>query len=105
MIDGLMRRRLDLLWQQYSQASEGEPFLLDGELVASDAGYQDHYGDDYYDVLLLDVHFLEDRDGAVREATDHRSYGVGNMKPYWLTDEGRRLLFDAGYPIEPPREP
>jgi hypothetical protein len=98
-------RRLALLWQQYSQAPEGSPFVLDGEQAAREAGYKDLYKDAYYYVLQLDVNRLRYRDGAVREATHHRSDGLSGITPYWLTIEGQKLLFKVGYPIDPPKEP
>jgi hypothetical protein len=91
LIDNLMRRRLALLWQQYSRTPEGTPFVLDGEQVARDAGNPNHYADTYYNVLLLDIDLLTGQDRAAREATDHPSYELQGITPYWLTDDGRRL--------------
>jgi hypothetical protein len=94
--ENLKRRRLNLLWHAYQlsgPAPSGRRVLtLEGQ-PAHNAGYTDDR------VLNFDIYQLEQEDGAVEAAIDHRSYGFAGYNPYYLTDEGRRMLA-AGYPLD-----
>jgi hypothetical protein len=99
--DNIKQRQLHLLWTAY-QSSDSKPALVLDGTVAREAGYVDVFGEAQYTrVLDMDVKGLED-DGAVEEATDHPAYGQysGGFTPYWLTDKGRHMLVDGGYPID-----
>ena len=50
-------------------------------------------------VLAFDIDQL-DKEGAIVEATDHRTSELLDITPYWLTGKGRQMLHEAGYPIE-----
>ena len=99
MIDNLKRRRLDLLWHAYHSSSEEHALVFNGP-VAQAAGFVDFFGEqEYMRVLAFDIDQLE-KEGAIVEATDHRTAELLDITPYWLTDKGRQMLHEAGYPIE-----
>ena len=100
MYDSMKRRQLDLLWTAY-QSSSQKPFLVLDGAVARETGYLNHFEEhEYMRVLDLDTRELK-KDGAIVEATDHPAYGryAGGFTPYRLTDKGRQMLHEAGYPI------
>ena len=60
----------------------------------------DFFGEqEYMRVLAFDIDQLEN-EGAIVEASDHRTTELLDITPYWLTDKGRQMLHEAGYPIE-----
>ena len=93
MLDDLKARRLNLLWHALQLSPDGRVITLD-DLPAHNAGYTDNH------VLYFDINELE-RAGAVIEATDHRSSGLAGITPYYITDEGLKMLLEAGYPVAP----
>jgi len=99
MYDSIKRRQLDLLWTSY-QSSDDKPALVLNGPVAQAAGFVDAFGEaEYMRVLDMDTKGLLE-DGAIVEAPEHRAAGLLDITPYWLTDEGRRMLHEAGYPIQ-----
>ena len=54
------------------------------------------------DVVELDLKWLQEKEGAVEVDVNHLGYGdVVGLVPYLLTDEGRRMLSEAGYTVDP----
>jgi hypothetical protein len=100
MYDSIKRRQLDLLWTAY-QLSDDKPALVLNGPVARATGFVDVFGEaEYMRVLDMDTKDLI-KDGALVEAPEHSAADLLDITPYWLTDEGRSLLRDAGYPIQP----
>lgn len=99
MYDSIKRRQLDLLWTAY-QSSDAKPALVLNGQVAQAAGYVDAFGEaEYMRVLDMDTKGLLN-DGAIVKATDPRTATLVAFTPYRLTDEGRRMLHEGGYPID-----
>jgi hypothetical protein len=99
--DHLQARRLKLLYKGV-QLGGKEGYVELTAVAARAAGYEEVYGDDYYDVFELYLKWLQEKDGAVEVDVNHRGYGdVVGLVPYLLTDDGRRMLSKAGYSVDP----